>query len=153
MYPPSFEYFAPSTLDEALAILERFGDEAKPLAGGQSLIPLMKLRFAVPRAVVDLNRIAGLDVLAEDRGTLRIGTEHDISGHHLRVALGIKRHALRLDEPTGDQGAPLGVVLVGEALADLGVQVAREQHGLGQFERKRKVHSHCPFSESVLGGA
>jgi aerobic carbon-monoxide dehydrogenase medium subunit len=73
MYPPSFEYFAPSTLDEALAILERFGDEAKPLAGGQSLIPLMKLRFAVPRAVVDLNRIPGLDTLAEEAGALRIG--------------------------------------------------------------------------------
>jgi carbon-monoxide dehydrogenase medium subunit len=73
MYPPQFEYFAPSTLDEALSILERFGDEAKPLAGGQSLIPLMKLRFAVPRAVVDLNAIAGLDTFAEDAGTLRIG--------------------------------------------------------------------------------
>jgi aerobic carbon-monoxide dehydrogenase medium subunit len=73
MYPPKFEYFAPSTLDEALTILERFGDEAKPLAGGQSLIPLMKLRFAVPRAVVDLNRIVGLDALEEDAGTLRIG--------------------------------------------------------------------------------
>ncbi len=73
MYPPKFEYFAPSTLDEALTILQRFGDEAKPLAGGQSLIPLMKLRFAVPQAVVDLNGISGLDTLADEAGTLRIG--------------------------------------------------------------------------------
>ena len=49
MYPASFEYFAPTTLEEAVAILVRFGDEAKVLAGGQSLIPLMKLRLAMPR--------------------------------------------------------------------------------------------------------
>ena len=73
MYPASFEYFAPETIDEALTILERFGDEGKVLAGGQSLIPLMKLRFAAPRAVVDINRIAGLDGLGEDDGRLRIG--------------------------------------------------------------------------------
>jgi len=73
MYPASFEYFAPTSLDEAISILERFGDEAKILAGGQSLIPLMKLRFASPRALVDINRIVGLDRLGEDGGALRIG--------------------------------------------------------------------------------
>jgi aerobic carbon-monoxide dehydrogenase medium subunit len=73
VYPASFEYFAPSTLDEAFSILDRFGDEAKVLAGGQSLIPLMKLRFAVPAALVDINGIPGLDRLAEDQGQLRIG--------------------------------------------------------------------------------
>jgi aerobic carbon-monoxide dehydrogenase medium subunit len=72
MYPARFEYFAPSTLDEALALLQQHGDEAKPLAGGQSLIPLMKLRFAAPSAVVDLNGIKGLDTLAEEGGALRI---------------------------------------------------------------------------------
>jgi carbon-monoxide dehydrogenase medium subunit len=73
MYPSSFEYFAPSTLDEALSILDRYGDEAKVLAGGQSLIPLMKLRFAAPGVLVDINRIAGLDTLEEGDGKLRIG--------------------------------------------------------------------------------
>ena len=73
MYPASFEYFAPATLDEALALLERFDGEAKVLAGGQSLIPLMKLRFASPRALVDINRIAGLDGLTQEGGSLRIG--------------------------------------------------------------------------------
>jgi carbon-monoxide dehydrogenase medium subunit len=48
MYPARFEYFAPTTVEEAVSILERYGDEAKVLAGGQSLIPLMKLRFASP---------------------------------------------------------------------------------------------------------
>jgi carbon-monoxide dehydrogenase medium subunit len=73
VYPASFEYFAPTSLDEALTILERFGDEAKVLAGGQSLVPLMKLRVAAPRAIVDINRIDGLDELGERDGQLRIG--------------------------------------------------------------------------------
>jgi aerobic carbon-monoxide dehydrogenase medium subunit len=73
MYPGRFEYEAPATLDEAFATLDRYGDEAKVLAGGQSLIPLMKLRFASPRALVDINRVPGLDGLAEEEGELRIG--------------------------------------------------------------------------------
>ncbi|MGH3036890.1 MAG: FAD binding domain-containing protein [Gaiellaceae bacterium] len=73
MYPASFEYHAPATIEEALSLLERYGDEGKILAGGQSLIPLMKLRFASPRALVDLNRIEGLDSIGEDDGHLAIG--------------------------------------------------------------------------------
>lgn len=74
MYPASFEYFAPTTLDEALEILGRYDEgDAKVLAGGMSLIPVMKLRFAAPRALVDINRIGGLDTLAEEGGQLRIG--------------------------------------------------------------------------------
>jgi carbon-monoxide dehydrogenase medium subunit len=73
VYPSRFEYCAPTTVDEALSILERYGDEAKVLAGGQSLIPLMKLRFAAPRVLVDINRIPGLDGLAEEGDGLRIG--------------------------------------------------------------------------------
>ncbi len=74
MYPANFEYYAPTTLDEALEILGRYDEgEAKVLAGGMSLIPVMKLRFAAPRALVDINRIAGLDTLAEEGGQLRIG--------------------------------------------------------------------------------
>ncbi|MGZ4430289.1 MAG: FAD binding domain-containing protein [Gaiellales bacterium] len=73
MYPATFEYFAPNSLEEAFSTLERFGDDAKILAGGQSLIPLMKLRFAAPRALVDINHIDGLDHLVEGGGQLRIG--------------------------------------------------------------------------------
>jgi carbon-monoxide dehydrogenase medium subunit len=73
VYPASFEYFAPTTLEEACEILERFDGEAKVLAGGQSLIPLMKLRFAAPQALVDINSVGGLDTLAEEGGGLRIG--------------------------------------------------------------------------------
>jgi len=74
VYPARFEYFAPTTLDEALEIIGRYDEgEAKVLAGGMSLIPVMKLRFAAPRALVDINRIGGLDTLAEEGGMLRIG--------------------------------------------------------------------------------
>jgi aerobic carbon-monoxide dehydrogenase medium subunit len=73
MYPPRFDYFTPESIDEAVSLLDRFGGEARVLAGGQSLIPLMKLRFAAPRVLVDINRVAGLDGLTEEDGQLRIG--------------------------------------------------------------------------------
>ena len=59
MLPSAFEYHRPSTLDEALALLAEHGEDAKVLAGGQSLIPLMKLRFAAPEHLIDVNRIGG----------------------------------------------------------------------------------------------
>src|SRR5216684_2864087 len=74
VYPASFEYFAPTTLDEALEILGRYDEgEAKILAGGQSLIPLMKLRFAAPRALVDINALSELGTLDPENGGLRVG--------------------------------------------------------------------------------
>ena len=71
--PPAFEYFAPSTVDEAVELLERFGGEAKVLAGGQSLLPVMKLRLAGPKALVDINRIPNLAYIREEGDLLRIG--------------------------------------------------------------------------------
>ena len=74
MYPSRFRYEAPRSLDEALALLRQFGDEAKVLAGGQSLVPLLKLRFAAPELLVDINGIPGLDHHREDPdGTLHVG--------------------------------------------------------------------------------
>ena len=74
MIPPQFEYFAPETLDEAISLLEDHGPEATVLAGGQSLIPLMKLQLALPAYVVDINRIAGLADITDDDCCLRIGS-------------------------------------------------------------------------------
>ena len=74
MIPPQFEYFAPETLDEAISLLEDHGPEASVLAGGQSLIPLMKLQLALPAYVVDINRIAGLSDITDDDCCLRIGS-------------------------------------------------------------------------------
>jgi aerobic carbon-monoxide dehydrogenase medium subunit len=73
MIPPSFDYHAPRTLPEAVALLGQFGDEAKILSGGQSLLPMMKLRFAQPAHLVDIGRIPGLDYIKEEGGVLKIG--------------------------------------------------------------------------------
>ncbi|HET6751065.1 MAG TPA: xanthine dehydrogenase family protein subunit M [Actinomycetes bacterium] len=73
MLPPPFDYVAPRSLDEVLDLLAEHGDEAKVLAGGQSLIPVLKLRMGAPAMLVDINRLGGLGVLAEDGGWLRVG--------------------------------------------------------------------------------
>ena len=73
MIPAQFDYSAPSTLDEALQLLNELGDEAKVLAGGHSLIPMMKLRFAEPEHLVDLNNIPGLSGVKVDGDHLVIG--------------------------------------------------------------------------------
>jgi carbon-monoxide dehydrogenase medium subunit len=73
MIPAAFEYHAPTSLPEATALLSRLGEDAKVLSGGQSLIPLMKLRLASPPHVVDINGIPGLTGIREMDGVLRIG--------------------------------------------------------------------------------
>lgn len=73
MYPRAFHYHRASSLREAAALLAQLGDEAKLLAGGQSLIPLMKLRFANPAHLVDLNFIFGTSYIKEDNGTVHFG--------------------------------------------------------------------------------
>jgi len=101
VYPSRFRYEAPRTLDDAISLLHEHGDEAKVLAGGQSLVPLMKLRFAAPALVVDINNIGGLGFHMEDpNGAIRIGA--------------LCRHAdlerselLRAKQPTMAAAAPL----------------------------------------------
>jgi carbon-monoxide dehydrogenase medium subunit len=73
MIPANFEYFAPKTVDEALQLLARHGDESKVLAGGHSLIPVLKLRLAAPSVVVDIGRIGDLNYLKADGGVIRLG--------------------------------------------------------------------------------
>jgi len=73
MYPPSFDYHAPSTVDEAVALLGSLGEEAKLLAGGHSLLPMMKLRFAEPAHLVDINNIDTLKGIHEENGQIVIG--------------------------------------------------------------------------------
>jgi aerobic carbon-monoxide dehydrogenase medium subunit len=73
MIPASFEYHAPKSLDEAVRLLERHGGEAKLLAGGHSLLPLMKLRLASPRFVIDLRKLRGMDYIREEDGKIAIG--------------------------------------------------------------------------------
>ena len=86
MIPREFQYHAPKTLPDALGLLHQFGDEAKVLAGGHSLLPMMKLRFAQPAHLVDLGKIAELRGIREDGGTIGIGamtTESDLIASRL----------------------------------------------------------------------
>jgi carbon-monoxide dehydrogenase medium subunit len=71
--PAPFEYLAPRTVEEALEALARHGEDAKVLAGGQSLVPMLNFRLARPGVLVDVNRVAGLDGLAQADGVLRVG--------------------------------------------------------------------------------
>lgn len=73
MKPAPFEYFAPETVTEVLALLEEHGEDAKILAGGQSLVPMMNFRLVRPKALVDINNVAGLAYIREDDGLIRFG--------------------------------------------------------------------------------
>jgi len=86
VYPAEFEYFAPRTVSEALALLERYGDDAKILAGGQSLLPMMKLRIAGPKYLIDVNRIDGLNGMRREGDRLVMGAlcrHADVAGSAL----------------------------------------------------------------------
>ncbi len=73
MYPAAFEYHTPTSVKDALGLLGKLGDDAKILAGGHSLIPMMKLRLAQPKHLVDLRKVPGLAGIKEDKGALAIG--------------------------------------------------------------------------------
>jgi len=81
MIPRQFEYHSPQTLSEAIALLKEYGDAAKPLAGGHSLLPMMKMRFAAPEHLVDLGNLSDLKGIREEGRELRIGamtTENEL---------------------------------------------------------------------------
>jgi aerobic carbon-monoxide dehydrogenase medium subunit len=81
MIPREFEYHAPTSIPDALGLLKQLGDEAKLLAGGHSLLPMMKMRFAQPSHLIDLGRIPELKGVREEGGTIRIGamtTENEL---------------------------------------------------------------------------
>jgi len=89
MFPTSFDYFTAGSIQEAIALLEKHGDDAKLLAGGHSLIPLMKLRLAAPKCIVDIGRVAGLhgiDHAITEGGHIQIGaltTHADVASSEL----------------------------------------------------------------------
>lgn len=73
MKPPQFDYYAPETLEEALSLLKKFAGDARVLAGGQSLVPLMNMRLAAPQQIIDVNKIAALDYIEDRDGHLCLG--------------------------------------------------------------------------------
>jgi carbon-monoxide dehydrogenase medium subunit len=93
MKPTSFEYFRPETLEEALSLLSRHQDEAKVIAGGQSLVPMMNFRLARPEVLIDINGLKELDF-------------HRVDGQHVRIGA-LARHAVLRDSPVIRQACPL----------------------------------------------
>ncbi|MGH7003419.1 MAG: FAD binding domain-containing protein, partial [Alphaproteobacteria bacterium] len=93
MKPSPFDLHRPRTLEEVLDLLSRYGEEAKLIAGGQSLVPLMNLRMATPAVVVDLNLVAGLAGISSDGHALRIGA--------------MTRQKHMITDPLVARGAPL----------------------------------------------
>ena len=104
MIPSAFDYAAPDTVDDALGALARAGDDAKIIAGGQSLMPVLRLRMNDPELVVDLGRIAELQGVREDGDALVVGamtTHHDVMHHPL-----VREHARLLAEATATVADP-----------------------------------------------
>lgn len=103
MFPAAFDYHRPSSLDEALSLLGSLGD-AKLLAGGHTLIPMMKLRLAQPAAVIDIGGIAELSGVSVDGGTVRVGalTTHG----ELARSAALKQHAPLLAEAAAEVADP-----------------------------------------------
>jgi carbon-monoxide dehydrogenase medium subunit len=121
MIPPSFDYAAPDSVAEAIRLLEEGGEDAKPLAGGHSLIPLMKLRLAAPSLLVDLRRVEGLRGIEQQNGGWRIGamTRHaDLQG---RADLGLAAVAARsiADQQVRNRGTIGGSLAHGDPASDL----------------------------------
>jgi carbon-monoxide dehydrogenase medium subunit len=119
--PAEFDYAAPESLEEAIGLLGQGGEEAKLLAGGHSLIPLMKLRLAVPSLLVDLRRVPGLAGVEPQDGRFRIGamtTHAEISTHD---ELGVAAHAARLiaDQQVRNRGTIGGSLAHGDPASDL----------------------------------
>ncbi len=104
MIPSSFEYVAPTSVEDALAALAEAGDEGKVLAGGQSLLPVLRMRLNAPEKVIDLGRVEGLRGIREDGDTIVIGamTTHDeVANSEL-----IKEHAALLAKATAEVADP-----------------------------------------------
>lgn len=102
MIPSRFDYLAPESVDEVVAALVEHGDEAKVMAGGHSLLPLMKLRFAVPAVVVDVGRVASIRGVTDAGDHLAIGagtTHYDVMHNPL-----VRKHCGLLAEATGMVG-------------------------------------------------
>jgi aerobic carbon-monoxide dehydrogenase medium subunit len=119
--PPEFDYVAPDTLDEALQALSGGGEDAKVLAGGHSLLPLMKLRLAAPTLLVDLRKVPGLRGVQRENGQWRIGamTRHaDMQGNADLGPLG-QATALIADQQVRNRGTIGGSLAHGDPASDL----------------------------------
>jgi aerobic carbon-monoxide dehydrogenase medium subunit len=119
--PPEFDYVAPDTLDEALSALSGGGEDAKVLAGGHSLLPLMKLRLAAPTLLVDIRKVPGLRGAQRENGQWKIGamTRHaDLQGNADLGPVGLAT-ALIADQQVRNRGTIGGSLAHGDPASDL----------------------------------
>jgi carbon-monoxide dehydrogenase medium subunit len=120
MIPAQFDYVAPESLDEALTALRDGGEDAKLLAGGHSLIPLMKLRLAAPSLLVDLRRVPGLGGIQRENGTVRIGA---MTRHHAVATGGLGLASLAAstiaDQQVRNRGTLGGTLAHGDPASDM----------------------------------
>ena len=140
MLPSSFEYVAPTSIDEAVQALVAGGVDAKIMAGGQSLLPMLKLRLARPNLIVDINNIVGLDTLEESDGMLRIGAlvrhrqlerSELIRDRYPMILDGAQRLA---DPLTRNRGTFCGSIAHGDAAGDwatIAMVLGAELHAVG----------------------
>ncbi len=121
MIPVEFEYAAPESLDEAIDALAQGGEDAKLLAGGHSLLPLMKLRLAVPTMLVDLKRVPGLRGIESEDGTLRIGAMTRYADLEDQPELGVVSRAASsiADRQVRHRGTIGGSLAHGDPASDL----------------------------------
>ena len=121
MIPPEFDYTAPDSLDEALAALAGGGEDAKVLAGGHSLLPLMKLRLAAPTLLVDLRRVPGLRGAQREDGSWRIGAMTRHADVQDTPDLGVVSRAASLiaDQQVRNRGTIGGSLAHGDPASDL----------------------------------
>lgn len=112
MIPAAFQYERATSVQEAVSLLQRFGEDAKVLAGGHSLIPLMRLRLAQPSALVDINPVKELDYIRVEGGKLRVGamTRHYTLQHSPEVRQNLPMLAEIADEVGDNQVRNLGTI-------------------------------------------
>ena len=121
MIPAEFDYVAPDSLDAALAALREGGEDAKLLAGGHSLLPLMKLRLAAPSLLVDLRRVPGLSGIRRENGTVRVGAmtvHHDVATSP-DLGLAARAAATIADQQVRNRGTIGGSLAHGDPASDL----------------------------------
>lgn len=121
MIPARFDYAAPESLDEAIRLLSEGGEDAKALAGGHSLIPLMKLRLAAPELLVDLRRVPGLHGVTREDGTFRVGamTTHSELEHSPELGIAARAAATIADPQVRHRGTIGGTLAHGDPASDL----------------------------------
>ena len=148
MKPPPFEYHDPHSVDEALGLLARYGDEAKILAGGQSLVPLLNFRLASPERIIDINGLGELSFVRRSNGTLQIGalTRQSVLERSMLVARSwplLNQAVLWVAHPQiRNRGTVGGSVVHADPAAELPVALAA-------LDARFKVHSQR--GERVIG--